>query len=194
MKTICLTLAAAAVLATAPALHAQPSGETTMTAQTATEKSDLHDFDFLIGSWRVHHRRLKARLAGSHEWQEFEGTCRLEMTMGGMGTLDDNWLDLPGGAYRAMGIRAYDPKTGLWSVWWLDGRNPQGPLDPSLRGRFKNGVGTFEGDDIFNGKPIRVRYIWSAITHNSAHWEQAFSPDGGKTWETNWVMDLTRVQ
>jgi hypothetical protein len=191
MRTLCITLAAIAALAIAPTAHAQSSGGTTMTTQPA--QSAPHDFDFLIGSWRVHHHRLKERLAGSHDWVDFEGTSRLEMTMAGAGTVDDNWLDLPGGAYRAVGIRAYDPKTGLWSVWWLDGRNPQGPLDPSLRGRFENGVGIFTGDDVFNGKPIKVRYIWSRITPTSAHWEQAFSPDGGKSWETNWVMDLTRA-
>jgi hypothetical protein len=189
MKTLCLALAAA--MAIAPNAQAQSSGVVPMTTQSSAEH--LHDFDFLIGSWRVHHRRLKVRLAGNHDWEEFEGTSRLEMTMGGAGTMDDNWLDLPGGAYRAMGIRAYDPKTGLWSIWWLDGRTPQGPLDPPVRGRFENGVGTFTGDDTFNGKPIKVRYTWSRITPTSAHWEQAFSPDGGKTWETNWRMDLTRT-
>jgi hypothetical protein len=191
MKTLCLALTAAAALAIAPNANAQSSGDKPMT--TAAEQSAPHDFDFLVGSWRVHHRRLKLRLAGNHDWEEFEGTSRLEMTMAGAGTVDDNWLDLPGGAYRAVGIRAYDPKTGLWSIWWLDGRNPQGPLDPPVRGRFENGIGTFTGNDTFNGKPIVVRYTWSRITPTTCHWEQAFSPDGGKTWETNWVMDLTRV-
>jgi len=191
MKTLCLALTAVAALAIAPNANAQSSGDAPMT--TAAEQSAPHDFDFLVGSWRVHHRRLKLRLAGNHDWEEFEGTSRLEMTMAGAGTVDDNWLDLPGGAYRAVGIRAYDPKTGLWSIWWLDGRNPQGPLDPPVRGRFENGIGTFTGNDTFNGKPIVVRYTWSRITPTTCHWEQAFSPDGGKTWETNWVMDLTRV-
>jgi hypothetical protein len=193
MKTLCLTLATALATALAPTANAQSSGGMTMTTQPEAQQSALHDFDFLIGSWRVHHYRLKARLADNHDWVEFEGTSRLEMTMNGAGTFDDNWLDLPGGAYRAVGIRAYDPKTGLWSIWWLDGRSPQGPLDPPVRGRFENGVGTFLGDDVFNGKPIKVRYTWSRITPNSAHWEQAFSPDAGKTWETNWRMDLTRT-
>jgi len=164
-----------------------------MPAQAAADPAGLHDFDFLIGAWRVHHRRLKARLAGNHDWEEFEGTSKLEMTMAGAGTVDDNWIDLPGGAYRAVGIRAFDLKTGLWSIWWLDGRAPQGPLDPPVRGRFENGVGIFTGDDTLNGKPIRVRYTWSRITPTTCHWEQAFSPDGGKTWETNWIMDLTRL-
>ncbi len=152
-----------------------------------------HDFDFLVGKWRIHHRRLKDRLANSHEWVEFEGTCEMWMTMNGHGTMDDNFIGLPGDSYHAMGIRGYDPKTQTWAIWWLDARDPH-TIGPPVIGNFENGVGTFEGDDILRGKPIKVRFQWSRITANSAHWEQAFSPDGGKSWETNWVMDLTRVK
>lgn len=155
---------------------------------------ELHDFDFLVGRWRVHHKRLKERLAGSHEWVEFEGTSELWQTMGGYGTFDDNVIGLPGGAYRAMGFRAFDIKDRKWSIWWVDGRTPQAPVDPPVRGVFRDGVGTFYADDTLNGKPIRVRFEWSQITPTSAHWEQAFSPDAGKTWETNWKMDLERMQ
>ncbi len=152
-----------------------------------------HDFDFLIGKWRVHHRRLKARLANSHDWVEFEGTSELRMTMGGSGTMDDNFIGIPGGAYHAMGIRGYDHKTQTWAIWWLDGRDPH-TIGAPVIGNFQNGAGTFEGDDTFDGKPIKVRYVWSNITPNSAHWEQAFSPNGGKSWEVNWEMDFTRVK
>lgn len=151
-----------------------------------------HDWDFLVGRWTVRHRRLKARLAGSTEWEEFAGTSELWLTLGGMGNVDDNVLQLPGGTYRALTIRAFDPKTSEWSIWWLDARYP-GRLDPPVRGGFKDGVGTFLGDDTLNGKPIRVRFSWSQITPASARWEQAFSPDGGVTWETNWSMDFTRA-
>ncbi len=152
-----------------------------------------HDFDFLIGKWRVLHARLNDRLVGSREWVEFEGTCQLWMTMDGHGNVDDNYIGLPGGPYRAMGIRAYDPRTQTWAIWWLDARDPH-RIEPPVMGNFNNGVGTFEGDDFFNGKPIKVRFTWSRITPNSAHWEQAFSPDAGKSWETNWRMDFTRVE
>ena len=77
--------------------------------------------------------------------------------------------------------------------WWLDGRMPLGPLDPPVRGGFRDGVGTFTADEAFRGKPIKVRFTWSRITPTSARWEQAFSPDGGKTWEVNWEMDFTRL-
>jgi hypothetical protein len=82
----------------------------------------------------------------------------------------------------------------VWSIWWLDSRFPLGPVEPPVRGRFASGVGTFYADDIFESKPIRMRYIWSNITATTARWEQAFSLDAGKTWETNWVMDFRRVQ
>lgn len=151
-----------------------------------------NDWNFLVGSWTVRHRRLKARLAGSTEWEEFAGTCVSWPTLGGQGNVDDNLLELPGGTYRAVTIRAFDPAAGHWSIWWLDARYA-GKLDPPVHGSFTNGVGTFIGDDTLNGKPITVRFRWSKITPTSAHWDQAFSPDDGVTWETNWHMDFTRV-
>jgi len=150
-----------------------------------------HDWDWLVGRWNVRHRQLKGRLSGSTQWQEFAGTSELWLTLGGLGTVDDNFIDLPGGAYRAVGVRALDVKTGLWSIWWLDARNPT--IDPPVMGGFKDGVGTFQNDDTLNGRPIVVRYRWTDITPTSAHWQQAFSPDGGATWEPNWEMDLTRA-
>lgn len=152
-----------------------------------------HDFDFLAGKWRVHHSRLKERLAHSHAWTDFEGTCDMQMTLGGHGNMDDNVLGGPDGAYRAMSVRGYDPKTQTWAIWWLDARNPHA-IEPPVIGNFKDGVGVFEGDDVFKGKPIKVRFTWSHITPTSARWEQAFSPDGGKSWETNWKMEFARVE
>ncbi|MEO8201955.1 MAG: DUF1579 domain-containing protein [Gemmatimonadota bacterium] len=149
------------------------------------------DWDFLVGRWSVRHRRLKARLAGSVEWEEFAGTCVNWPVMGGLGNVDDNLLEMPGHTYHAVSIRAFEPSTRQWSIWWLDARTST--IDPPVRGGFQDGVGTFIGDDIFNGRPIRVRFRWSGITAESGLWEQAFSPDGGATWETNWYMEFTRV-
>jgi hypothetical protein len=160
------------------------------TARDAAQTS-LHDFDFLMGEWRVHHRRLKERLAGSHEWVEFDGTTSATQILGGSGNMDDNFLDMPGGAYRAVSLRAFDPKTGQWAIWWLDGRNPDS-LDTPVKGRFENGVGTFYADDTFKERPIKIRFVWSQITATTCRWEQAFSPDSGRTWETNWVMEFRR--
>jgi hypothetical protein len=155
--------------------------------------SALHDFDFFAGRWRVHHRQLKQRLAGCEDWIEFTGSTTAQLLMDGRGNMDDNVLELPGGAYRAVTLRAFDAKAEQWCIWWLDGRTPAGPLDPPMRGIFTNGVGTFYADDAFDGRAIRVRFIWSKITTVSCQWEQAFSADQGMNWETNWVMQFTRV-
>jgi hypothetical protein len=154
----------------------------------------LHDFDFLVGDWRVHSRKLKEPLSGRQEWIEFEGTISSRKLMEGRANVDDTVFNMPGGIYRGVAPRAYDPKTGQWAIWWIDGRNPFGNLDPPVKGRFVHGVGTFYADDTLRGKPIKVRFIWSGISRNAAHWEQAYSSDGGKTWETNWVQTLERVR
>jgi hypothetical protein len=154
--------------------------------------SAIHDFDFLVGTWSVHHRRLKERLADNDDWQEFRGTSDARKILGGAGNVDDNVLELPGDTYRAVSLRTFDPTTQAWSIWWVDGRHPD-RLDPPVVGGFANGLGTFLADDTFNGRPIRVRFIWSRITSDSCRWEQAFSPDGGESWETNWVMEFERT-
>ncbi|MDB5430403.1 MAG: hypothetical protein JWP35_1519 [Caulobacter sp.] len=177
---IAVTLTAAALVSSAQAAPAMPTGK------------GRGDFDFLVGRWNVKHRRLNGRLVGSTDWQVFNGTSELWLTLDGLGTVDDNRLELPGGTYRAMGIRAFDPKTGKWAIWWLDERYPTA-IEPPVYGTFKDGVGTFLGDDTLAGKPIVVRFQWSKITPTSARWEQAFSPDGGATWETNWEMDFARA-
>jgi hypothetical protein len=152
-----------------------------------------HDFDFFAGRWRVHHRQLKHRLSGCEDWIDFPGITTAQLLMDGLANVDDNVLELPGGTYRAVTLRAFDAKAQQWSIWWLDGRTPSSSLDPPMRGAFKGGVGTFYADDTFSGKAIRVRFIWSQITAVSCQWEQAFSPDGGLNWETNWIMNFARA-
>ena len=187
-----LTTAGATAAIIACARTAPEHKEPTKMAESRPNGGAPHDWDFLVGSWNVKHRRLKARLAGSTEWEEFGGTSVLKLSLAGAGTIDENVIELPNGTYHAVGIRAYDPKASQWSIWWLDARHPTS-VEPPVRGGFKDGVGTFTGDDTFNDRPIKVRFVWSKITANSAHWEQAFSPDGGATWETNWHMDFTRA-
>ena len=150
------------------------------------------DFDWLHGSWRVRHRRLKTRLANKHEWQAFDGTCVCQPLLGGLGNVDDNWLDLPAGAYRGVGLRAYDPKSRTWAIWWLDDRNPHA-LDVPVIGRFENGVGTFLADDALDGTPVKLRFLWLDTDTDTPRWEQALSADGGESWETNWTMDFERA-
>ncbi len=149
------------------------------------------DFDFIIGRWTVHHRRLKQRLAGCTEWQAFSGISSTRKILGGFGNLEDNLLALPEGPYRAAALRSFDPATGQWAIWWLDQRRPH-TLDVPVVGRFTDGLGRFFADDALDGRPIRVRFTWSPRTHaGTPRWEQAFSADAGQTWETNWTMDFS---
>jgi hypothetical protein len=148
------------------------------------------DFDFFLGSWRVRHRQRKQRLAGNNDWIEFGGTTVAGLILGGAGNVDDNLLDHPAGAYRAATLRAFDAPSGTWSIWWLDGRIP-GRLDTPMVGRFDQGIGTFLADDVFEGRPIRVRFLWDATVAGKPRWEQAFSIDRGESWETNWIMEFS---
>lgn len=150
------------------------------------------DFDFQQGRWHVRHRRLKARLAGCTEWEAFSGTSEQRPLLGGNGNVEDNLLHLPAGDYRAVALRAYDPASGTWAIWWLDGRAPHG-LDVPVIGRFEQGVGSFYADDTHDGRPVRMRFLWLATDSDAPRWEQALSADGGETWETNWVMEFTRA-
>jgi hypothetical protein len=189
VRVAAAAIASLVVLSTASARAPQDNPKPT----PVPNLSGLHDFDLRAGRWTAHHRRLKERLAGSREWVEFDGTQTCWTLMGGFANVDENLFRIPGNEYKGVTLRAYDPKTGEWAIWWLDGRNPFGSLEPPVKGRFANGVGTFYADDTLRGKPIRVRFVWSEITPTSAHWEQAFSPDGGKTWETNWVTDFRKA-
>ena len=153
------------------------------------------DFDFFMGSWKVHNRRLRERLAGSDEWDEFEATSVARPLLDGMGNEDEFRTDFAGG-FIGMSFRFFDPETKRWSIYWADTRRC-GQLDPPVFGSFSGDTGvfegsdTFEGRDVLDGRPILVRFIWSGITTPTPRWEQAFSADDGETWETNWIMDFT---
>jgi hypothetical protein len=150
------------------------------------------DFDFEFGSWTVEHNRLKERLRGCTEWEVFSGTSTTRPILGGNGNLEENVVDLPSGPYRAVALRGYDTAKGTWAIWWLDGRNPN-YLDPPVIGFFRDGVGEFLTKDQLDGKPILVRFRWLDTDKPQPRWEQAFSPDEGATWETNWTMRFTKV-
>jgi hypothetical protein len=178
----------AAFALTAFARHAPPA---TLAPPAAAEPRDgSHDFDFWIGDWNSRNKRLVKRLAGSHEWQEFESTHHAVALMGGMANYDEFVTSFFGPDWHGMTVRVYNRDTHLWSLYWV---NSKGEMDPPVVGTFVNGVGTMEGHQQFEGKTILVRFIWSQITKNSCHWEQAFSTDEGKTWETNWIISSTRV-
>ncbi len=149
-------------------------------------------FDFLVGNWTVHHRYLRRRLAGCTDWVEFSGTSSMHKILGGFANMDDGDIDHPSGRYAGVSLRTYNPDKESWSIYWLDSRYP-GQIFPPVHGRFVDGIGTFEGDDMHDGRAIRVRFLWSRITPTSARWEQAFLAGEGGDWETNWIMDFTRI-
>lgn len=150
------------------------------------------DFDFQVGAWQVTHRRLKERLCGCNDWEVFAGTSNMRHVLGGRGNIEDNVLTMAGGAVRAIAIRSYDARLGSWAIWWLSTAAPHA-LDVPVIGRFENGVGKFVAEDSLNGCPILVRFLWLRTDTPAPRWEQAFSQDGGATWETNWTMDFARV-
>lgn len=161
-------------------------------AQAATAAAHGKDWQWLLGNWDVRHRRLKERLVGDTHWQEFAGRSATWATMGGLGTIDDNLIELPDGTYRGLSLRAFDAATDTWAIWWLDGRQPT-RIDPPVRGRFDGDGGTFVGADVFKGRPITTRFRWHDIHGARPWWEQAFSPDGGANWEVNWRNWFTRT-
>ena len=156
-----------------------------------TENDARNDFDFLIGTWKVHHHMLKDRLKGSTEWLEFEGDTVDRKILNGIGNMDDNIIHMPTGPVHAMTLRLFNPELKEWSIYWATNRT--GILDSPMIGGFKDGVGEFYAQEINHGQHVYSRFIWSKITASSCRWEQALSEDGGKTWETNWVMEFGRV-
>lgn len=149
------------------------------------------DFDFFIGRWRVAHHRLVGRLVGSTQWEDFAGVTETRKILGGLGNMDENVLEPPAGTYRAVTVRLFDPARDLWTIYWVDAR--QTAVDPPMIGRFDDGVGEFFGDDALDGRAVRVRFRWFVDGPDRCRWEQAFSPDDGQTWETNWTMAFERA-
>ena len=126
-----------------------------------------------------------------HELDRVLGAGIGAQDLGGLGNIDEIAINLPTGPYLGATLRLFNPSTQLWSIYWMDSRNPG--LDPPMTGRFSGGRGLFYGDDTLGARPIRVRFIWTVISSGACRWEQAFSADEGQSWETNWTMDFTRV-
>lgn len=149
------------------------------------------DFDFLIGEWRGRSRRLDTWLRGSDTWEEFDARLTVRHVLGGLGNVDEVTFDRAGGPARGMTLRLFSPSARQWSLYWADDRTVE--LFSPMIGAFTGGVGEFYGHEAWEGRWIYSRFIWSGITERTARWEQAFSVDGGKNWETNWVVDFTRL-
>lgn len=167
-----------------------PSTKGVWNAVDAT--TDGHSaFDFLLGSWRTHYMRLRHPLANDHEWYSCDGTATIRPFWGGSGNLEDGDLRCPTQYIRGLTLRLYDAATGQWALYWGTQANGLAQGLPQV-GRFnERGVGDFYAPDTYNGKPVIVRYRWE-LRNGNPHYEQAFSADNGKTWETNWTTDYTR--
>ena len=148
------------------------------------------DFDFLIGDWRIVNRRLTERLVGADSWETFDATLSVQPTLGGLGNVDQFQADWNGKQVHAVTLRVFNPQTEEWSLYWVD--SITAVVQPPVVGKFSDGVGEFFAQDKHNDTPVLARFIWNDITERSAHWDQAFSTDEGRTWETNWTMDFTR--
>ncbi|GHO56580.1 DUF1579 domain-containing protein [Ktedonobacter robiniae] len=158
------------------------------------QRAGLHDFDFFYGSWITQNKRRTNALYRNQEgvWQEFISTVTCIPYLDGRANIDHFEGTLPDGEVRkGLGLRSFDEATQLWSIMWLDNRNP--PDLSAVVGKFTDGIGLFYQEmETFDGFPMRVRFLWDNITENTARWQQAFSFDGGATWDTNWIAEHTR--
>jgi hypothetical protein len=151
-----------------------------------------HDFDYELGSWKIHLKRLVHPLTGSTTWVEFDGTSVTRNIWDGRGQIEEFETDGSSGHVEGLTLRLYNPQSRQWNLYWANSKD--GVVDgPPQVGEFNHGRGEFFAQDTFNGRAILIRYFWSEITPNSAHFEQSFSEDGGKSWEVNWITDQTRV-
>ncbi len=190
---VCLTVTAIAMLSVASAGQMQPGALQTEEKPTPTVHDGQHDFDFLFGRWTVHCRRLLQPLSGSKQWIEFDGVNTVHPVWDGKANMDEFEAETSSGHLAGMTIRTYNAKSHQWSIYWSSQAN--GTIDfPSMVGEFKNGSGQFYDSETYNGKGIFVRFVWTVNSPDSCRWEQAFSADGGKTWETNFIWDLTRAK
>ncbi|MEU3369124.1 hypothetical protein ACFYM2_06475 [Streptomyces sp. NPDC006711] len=147
------------------------------------------DFDFIFGRWQVRNRKLvDVTDPGCEEWIEFDATASAEPILDGLGHIDRIFTD----SFEGFTLRQFDPEAGVWRIWWASSGRP-GHLDPYVEGSFTDGIGRFYCDDVLGGHEVKVRFQWTTHDPGAPRWEQAFSYDGGTTWHTNWIMDLTRT-
>ena len=182
-----------ALLCVPPQMLAQTnSNQTKPEAQSPTaERDGQHDFDFELGSWKIHLKRRLHPLTGSTTWVEFDGTSVTRKVWDGRSQIEEFETDGSAGHIEGLTLRTYNPQTHQWNLYWANSKD--GTIVPPQIGEFKEGRGEFYAQDTLNGKSIFVRFIWTNTTTNTPHFEQSFSDDGGKTWEVNWITDQNRV-
>ena len=155
------------------------------------ESSDgARDFDFLHGSWRVHNRRLRAILAGSTDWYAFEGRAIERPLWDGRANIEEYDAEMPSGRVRGLALRLYDPGARQWTIHWSS--SATGTLDRPMIGEFIDGRGEFYGQDVHDRRIVLTRFVWTHDGPDRCAWEQAYSTDGGRSWETNWIMEFSR--
>ncbi|MDH3253801.1 MAG: hypothetical protein OEM62_02325 [Acidobacteriota bacterium] len=147
-------------------------------------------FDFLFGRWRVHNRRLRERLVGSDDWEEFGASLEVRPILGGLGNVDQYRTMIDDSYFEGLSLRLFSLADETWRIYWAD--TTTGQLLPPLIGRFEGGVGTFYGHEKHLDARVRVRFLWQSLDSDSARWQQAYAADNGEKWEINWQMDLRR--
>lgn len=181
-----------AIVSFSAVANAQTNAGVSSAATQATPSRDgQHDFDFEVGTWKIHLKRLLHPLTGSNTWVEFDGSTFTQKVWSGRANVEQFETNSSSGHIEGMTLRLYNPSSHQWSLYWATSEN--GALGIPTVGEFTNGVGQFYDQEPINGKMTLVRFIWSQITPNSAHFEQSFSVDGGQTWEVNWITDQTRI-
>ena len=184
-----VALSAALLVLPAAALAANPEGA----APAAGSHDGRHDFDYLLGSWKIHLKRRVNPLTGSSQWVEFDGTVVCRKIWDGRGELEQFDVNSPEKhiIIHGLTIRLYDSKSGQWHIYWSNA--DKGTIDwPPMEGHFSNGRGEFYDQEDHDGKPILVRFLWTRTNTRSPHFEQSYSADWGKTWEVNWITDQTK--
>ena len=171
-----------------------PLAQNKTSPPAASEKAHdgQHDFDFELGHWNIHLKKLQHPLTGATTWVEFDGTSVTQKLWDGRAQIEQFETDGTGGHIEGLTLRTYNPQTHEWSLYWANAKD--GKVVVPQVGHFKDGVGEFYAPDTLNGKPILVRFIWSKTDTDKPHFEQAFSDDGGKTWEVNWITDQVHVK
>ena len=154
--------------------------------------SKATDFDFLMGRWEVRDLRLTGWLAGADEWIELAATLDVRPLLGGLANVDQFRSTVRGEPFEGVSLRLFNPEDETWTIYWMDTNGPR--LIEQVTGSFKNGIGEFHGEEIFRGEPVPMRFLWSEITKISARWEQAYYDEANDAWETNWIMEFTRVK
>jgi hypothetical protein len=197
LKQACNLFAIAALLLPAAAgrwfWHRSDSKVSAQTARFSEQGDGQHDFDFYVGKWRLHNRRLVHPLSGAKQWVEFEGTSVARKMWDGRANMDEFEADSPMGRIEGMTVRLYNADTHEWSIYWANGKAGAFSKAPIV-GRFRNARGEFYEHEELDGRPVFVRFVWQVQSPTRCHWEQAFSTDAGKTWETNWTIDSTRLE